>query len=79
MTVKLFRCFQVSFKARCSAVEKSVASPVICDDLEEEAPVLFFFSPPTQGQRISLDCSVIFFFFPLALSMECISQNIGMV
>lgn len=78
MTVKLFRCLQVSFKVRCSAVEKSVASPVICDDLEEEAPVVFFFFPPTQGQRISLDCSLIFF-FPLALSMECISQNIGMV
>lgn len=51
MTVKLFRCFQVSFKARCSAVEKSVASPVICDDLEEEAPVLFFFFPSYSGAK----------------------------
>lgn len=62
-----------SFKARCSAVEKSAASPVMRGDLEGEALVAVFF-PPAHGQRINLDCIVIFP-PPLALSMECISQK----
>lgn len=65
-----------SFKARCSAVEKSAASPVMRGDLEGKAPVaVFFFFPPAHRQRINLDCIVMSFFSPLALSMECISQK----
>lgn len=65
-----------SFKARCSAVEKSAASPVMRGDLEGKALVAVFF-PPAHGQRINLDCIVIFPPPPppLALSMECISQK----
>lgn len=63
-----------SFKARCSAVEKSAASPVMRGDLEGEALVAVFF-PPAHRQRINLDCIVMSFFSPLALSMECISQK----
>lgn len=59
---KTLQVSSVSFKARCSAVEKSAASPVIHDDLEEEAPVAVF--PPAQEQRISLDCILMYFFFP---------------
>lgn len=47
-----------SFKARCSAVEKSAASPVMRGDLEGEALVAVFF-PPAHGQRINLDCIVM--------------------
>lgn len=77
MTVKLFRCLQVSFKARCSAVEKSAASLVIHDDLEEKAPVAVFSS--YSGAKDSFELYLNVFFFSLALSMECIYQNISMV